>query len=286
MPDVYTMNITPRPLTTPRVGIYKIDPPTAEKLLGYNTHNRPLRTRMIDGWVHDMQAGRWSLNGESIKVAHDGTLLDGQNRLTAVTKSNTTQQFVVVDGLAPETQNTVDVGARRRFGDVLKIDGSSNYANLAAITRVAFLWSAGTRKGLASGGGGGLLPTNPELQIFLNKHPELEDSAAITTKVWRELNIPPSTGGLCHWLFTNLDAQRAEAFFDSLMSGVNLDHNDPIWHLRRTLLQPRTGTQRINKDTLLALIIKTWNAYRDGASMKYLRYRAQGDKPESFPEPR
>jgi hypothetical protein len=34
---------------------------------------------------------------------------------------------------------------------------------------------------------------------------------------------------------------------------------------------------------MAALFVKAWNAWRDGAKLKYLRFRETGDSPEHFP---
>jgi len=41
-----------------------------------------------------------------------------------------------------------------------------------------------------------------------------------------------------------------------------------------------------NQRYIAALVIKAWNAYRDGAPVRQLKYRIGGANPEKFPEPR
>ena len=83
--------------------------------LGFNTHNRNLRQRQCSASCTstrpDMEAGNWQWNGESIKFAEDGTLLDGQHRLAAIAESGVTLPVLVVRGLPNETQETAVDGA-------------------------------------------------------------------------------------------------------------------------------------------------------------------------------
>ena len=65
------------------VQLVEITPELAHEWLGFNTHNRNIRQRIVTAYAADMTGGDWQWNGESIKFAEDGTLLDGQHRLAA-----------------------------------------------------------------------------------------------------------------------------------------------------------------------------------------------------------
>ncbi|MDO0930218.1 hypothetical protein QQY66_00225 [Streptomyces sp. DG2A-72] len=61
-----------------RIGPVDVSPALARHwLTEHNTHNRSLRPRVVAAYARDMHAGRWMDNGETIKFAADGTLLDG-----------------------------------------------------------------------------------------------------------------------------------------------------------------------------------------------------------------
>src|SRR3990172_8052075 len=78
-----------------------VTPNPPREWLRTNTHNRKLRDRAVADYARDMTAGHWTLNGEAIKFATDGTVLDGQHRLRAVIDSDVTVQMLVVVGLDP-----------------------------------------------------------------------------------------------------------------------------------------------------------------------------------------
>lgn len=63
----------------------QMTPGLAKKMLASNADNqRNLRMSKVEQYVRDMLAGHWPITGETIKVATDGALIDGQHRLTAV----------------------------------------------------------------------------------------------------------------------------------------------------------------------------------------------------------
>lgn len=62
----------------------------AETWLSRNSNNRNLRGQVIASYARDMKSGAWVLNGETVKIASNGQLLDGQHRLNAVVESGQT----------------------------------------------------------------------------------------------------------------------------------------------------------------------------------------------------
>ena len=61
-----------------------ITPPMAALLLGNNGANRKLNKRHVDFLSDQIKSGKWQKIGQTIVIAKDGTLMDGQHRLTAI----------------------------------------------------------------------------------------------------------------------------------------------------------------------------------------------------------
>lgn len=276
----------------PTYNVEDIDPHTAKEMLGGNTHNRNLRRRVVDAYVSDMQAGVWQENGESIKISADGTIVDGQHRLHAIVESGATQRMLVVRGLPMSAQDVVDTGAKRTFADVLKLHGETNYNTIAAVTRRVDIWLRGIRTTKSSR----YVSTNTQLLATLQAHPDIRTSSDVAVLVRSRVPISGSILGTCHWLFTHLDIEDDEAaaqlnedittFFERLSDGAELPANSPIYVLRRTAIDNRNSKSNLNEDVMTAYVIKAWNAYRDGRTMGFLRYRPGGANPEPFPEPK
>ncbi|MCR1783115.1 hypothetical protein KVF89_11280 [Nocardioides carbamazepini] len=128
---------------SPDAEIVEVTPQLAETWLSRNTNNRNVRRSVIDAYARDIEAGRWRLNGETIKFGPSGVLLDGQHRLSAVVQADVAVPMVVVRNLGDHVMATVDTGAKRSYADALKLAGEENTTTLAAVVRRAVMWGAG-----------------------------------------------------------------------------------------------------------------------------------------------
>ena len=66
-----------------------------------------------------MKCGRWTLNNDAITFDKSGVLTNGQHRLTAIIKSETSQEMAVMYGV--EHNINMDRPAMRSVGDNLSI---------------------------------------------------------------------------------------------------------------------------------------------------------------------
>jgi hypothetical protein len=265
----------------PEYKVVDVTPALAEKWLGQNTHNRNLRERAVLSYARDMESGNWAENGETIKFAVDGTLLDGQHRLQAIALSGVTLRMLVVSGLQNASQETMDDGRKRSLADALHLRGETNATILGSILRRAVMWEQGAYRN-----SGTYTPTNTECLTFLATHPEARVSTEIASALRKPTKLPASVLGLSHWLFSRIDTEDAVWFFDKLSTGAISEELHPILALRRLARNAAEGTGRVPEDNLLACVIKAWNAYRDGDSIKLLAFRPGGANPEKFPMPK
>ena len=65
---------------TIKTEVVTVTPEMARKLLEQNSRNRKVSKGNYAQVLEAMTAGEWELNGEAIKSAREGTLLDGQHR--------------------------------------------------------------------------------------------------------------------------------------------------------------------------------------------------------------
>lgn len=266
----------------PQYKVMEVTPDLAEKWLeDQNTHNRNLRDKAVDAYARDMAAGNWVENGESIKFAADGTLLDGQHRLWAITQSDVTLKMLVVTGLENRTQETMDDGRKRTLSDALHLRSETNSVILGALLRRALMWEMGQYRNT-----GAYTPTNTECLAYLHQHPDVRASASVAASLRKPSKLPASVLGLTHWLFSRIDAEDADFFFERLGSGVGLEQYHPVWTLRKRAAEIADSSGRVPEDMLLAFVIKAWNAYREGDEMRLLRFKPGGAQPEKFPLPK
>lgn len=265
----------------PSVEIVDVTPQLAETWLSRNPNNRNVRRAVVDSYARDIEAGRWRLNGETIKFGPGGVLLDGQHRLSAVAQTGTTVQMVIVRDLSNDVMATVDTGAKRSYGDALKLAGEDNTSTLAAVIRRAVMWERGMRTNT-----GAIKPTALEMDDFLDRNPEIRASADLASRLASRERLPASVIGLCHFLFAKIDPDAATWFFLRVADGDGIPATDPIAVLRNRVIKLRVSGGRINETEGLALTIRAWNAHRAGETRTKLQMPKGGLTNENFPEPR
>ncbi|MFE5037110.1 hypothetical protein [Streptomyces sp. NPDC056683] len=237
-----------------------ITPDVARDMLRRNTHNRPIRQARVNGWARVMAAGGWHNNGEAIKVAIDGTILDGQHRLHAVVKSGATVTILVVSNLPMETQSTMDGGAKRNPGDVFALRNEQNSTMLGSVTRKVWLWEQGDKRFSAKEA-----PTTPELYALVDKYPGLRRSADIAVRVYHNFRpIPPSIVGAAHHLCSRIAPDDAAWFYEALGTGAELALRHPILTLRNRVMTDKDNQRAVSDGLHMAQVLTAWNALRAG----------------------
>ena len=116
-----------------------ITPDMAAQMLERNTMNRNISQLNVTRYANDMASGAWEQNGETIKIAEDGTILDGQHRLWAIIESGVTVTMIVVYNVRKEAVGSIDSGVTRLFHHLLKIKGSQHPTTAAMITKFAWI---------------------------------------------------------------------------------------------------------------------------------------------------
>jgi hypothetical protein len=108
----------------------------AQEMLKRNPSNRLVRKKNIDAIIAAMEGGTFQLNGETIKIAPDGRILDGQHRLMACAISGVSFQSWIIYDVPPETVGTMDRGASRSVADFHAFHGERNSKYLAGAINV------------------------------------------------------------------------------------------------------------------------------------------------------
>lgn len=246
----------------PKAEFVTVGPHQARQFLGNNIGNRNVRASHVEQLARDMSEGRWQeCNGDTIRIAKDGRVLDGQHRLLAVVESDCTFRFLVVTGLEAEVQDTIDVGAKRSAADALKfaseLDGDAK--DVAALARGLFTYRTGTR------------PSNTE--VLAEARARIDDllpAVAIARRLRQErMNGGIAVFGIAWLILAEVDAADAARFFELFTSGAELPAGSPLLLLRKTFQMPSFSTTR-DRSTMRAsigLIIRAWNAWRKGKTL-------------------
>ena len=242
-------------------------------MLENNAGNRPLNMNHVKVLAREMSGGRWKVNGDTICLNSD-RLIDGQHRLSAVIESGVTIETLVVEGLPSDVFDTKDVGKRRSAGDTLAVRGEIDGKNLAAALVVIDRYMTGRVNCVVR-------YTNTEIEELLEKYPEARRSVRVCHK--SKKLVPPSTLSGCHYLFARKDEEAADEFVRALRTGIGLEEGEPVYILRERLMQNSIAKAKLSQPYVMAIIIKAWNHHRAGTKVRFLRYREEGDHPETFP---
>jgi len=258
-----------------------IGPEKAEEYLKANTKNRNLRKTLVKRYAREMQEGRWDFNGEALKFDTDGTLLDGQHRLTAVVLAEVELEFLVIRNLHPETRQTIDTGGPRRASDVLTFNGYKNHAaSLASAAKYLHSHLNGTLTSYASNNRE-VAATNQEVLDIVQDHSGLEESIEYIYSLNRLRGFyPAGMASFLHFVFRKEDPELADSFFRGLYEGVGLEADTGLYHLRNRLLTVAQSNERLPPKDKIALVAKAWNKTRNDETVKVLRWGGN----ESFPE--
>jgi hypothetical protein len=126
-----------RAATTMHMTLEEITPQAAAELLASQVGNRRIKPEKVAEWTSDMQAGRWQPIPQPIMIDLDGRLIDGQHRLTAVVRSQSTVLMWVARNVPGQMRRYVDGGVTRTAADVLRMEhGVTNQISAQASVKL------------------------------------------------------------------------------------------------------------------------------------------------------
>ena len=247
-----------------------ISPSQAEKWLEQNPRNRNLSKRRVDRLVKSLKSGQWLCNGEAIKIADNGTLIDGQHRLTACMVSKKPMESFVVRGLPANAIATIDLGAPRTLGNHLQMAGyKGGVFALASATILCMEFAGGTYVHAKD-------KTTPrEALDFIENNKHILKSADIFTHVdkteFRAL-LAQSLSIATYFLFSKINRTEAEKFFHGLVQGTNLGAKSPILKLRVELISLRKESKHaeLTRRASLHFLCTAFQAWIDNSRIDSL----------------
>ena len=253
--------------------IVEVTPEMASNWMERNTMNRRLDRNRVKELAAMMTAGKFYLNGDTIRFAEDGTLIDGQHRLAAVIQAGISVTMEVREGLSIKAMPTIDVGAKRTAADILKILGRTETAKLSSAINWAqfFMRSDGTSQPLTLHRACTLSAL--EQEDFTAANPSIVECVRIGGKWYEKFRaLVPSVLMGFYFAARVIDAEAAEEFCSGLATGAYMHEHDPRMALRRRLMLRKQASKREHMSTIAVLHIYAWNAYRQGRTMKRVIY--------------
>lgn len=265
----------------PTVKLESITPEIAKQMLSRNKKNRPLNERNMQIMVADMKGGTFNLTGDTIKFSVEGDLLDGQHRLHAIVKSNTTQQMMVARGLESESFKYIDIGKKRSAGDVLGIMGMKYPHRVAAVTKFIMMFKNGNYAGAMYSDAASKV-THAKISEYAEENLDsITESMRFGFDKENKI-VPPVLLSAMHFIFKSINSNDADEFSWKLASGANLTKDNPIYVLRQKMIMDIRQQKKIRSLEQLALFCKAWNLYRKNQRVSTLKWDGLKDP---FPKP-
>jgi hypothetical protein len=263
----------------PKVELERITPELAARLLEGNHHNRNLRKGRVRQLADAIGRGEWELNGQTIKISQDDLLIDGQHRLQAVVESGIPIESLVIRGLPPEAQDTVDTGRKRRLADILRIEGYHDTYVLAAVVNILHRYRNGFRIDYSQVNA----PSSKQALELIESVPDIAESVRAARRVNKAIGGPIGIIGALHCVFYEIDPEPTEDFFAGLVEG-DQQKGDPLQRFRNQLIRPRKDRGYMQSPaTVAGLMIKAFNLRRAGRRVDLLTFRRNEKLPEVDP---
>lgn len=273
-----TATVTKMPRKTDKPELVMITPEKAIDLLEHNTHNRPLSNVHVQRIARQIIDNKWKFNGDTIKVAKNGDVLDGQHRLWAVIESKKSIETIIVYGIERDAFATIDTVRRLRSGaDTLALNGVSRYRNIISS---ALAWLLRWQNGIETYRDPRNKIENSDIEAAWEAYPGMGRAVERAMQLRRLAN--PSLVGFFYYVLSNRKADLAERMMTTLEHPEGVSVEDPYFRLRAYF----TADHHAHKDPLMtiALMIKATNAAHSHKRIKTLVWRSQGKAAENFPE--
>jgi hypothetical protein len=97
--------------------IINISPARAEQLLQSNAGNRKMSKSTMLKYASTMASGDWKLSPQPIVIDKDGTVMDGQHRLSGIVSSGTSIRAIVISNVDRDVFEVLDRGKTRTLSD-------------------------------------------------------------------------------------------------------------------------------------------------------------------------
>lgn len=273
-----------RPGTQITSEVLYVTPALAKQWLAdNNTHNREFSELRVQTYAGEMRAGRWQFNGETLQFDINDVLLNGQHRLSAIVRSGIAQTFLIVRGLDPRVQITIDQGTRRKPAEQMLIAGITADNSTAAAGRVYLQWITGRLYGDRLRRD---VSTGELVEWATDSHDEWLVLRALASTSLLQIPAQPSVVYAARFRFHLISPEEAVEFFRGLTLGADLPATSPILALRNRLLKAKAAGEKLSRRDILGYFTVAWNAYRARRPLARMSRPQGGWTVETFPEPK
>ena len=252
----------------PVAALVRIMPKLAGQLLQIERKNREIKQGVVEKYQEEMLAGSWLVyNAETIKLASNFAVIDGQHRLTAAVAAGVSLVALVAFDVPGAAIHTVDVGRLRSAGDMLGIEGCKYGRRVAAVIYKSWMYDRGMSVWER--------PSKAQIFEFWQRYPDIAASTVMVRgfRKWNE-----TLAGWLSWV----TAGDAVEFITQVDKGIGLEERDPRYQLREHFSAARERSSkatRVDVRFVWAVTIKAYRLFAEGKQNANLRWPVT----ESFP---
>lgn len=250
--------------------MFRMTPEMSQMALEMNHGNRPLSEVSVRRYARQMET--WPLTGSTLVFTKSAKMRDGQHRCAASVQSGHSFDTFVVFGVSDEAFAYMDTGKGRSAGDVLGIAGVGDANSTASACRWAYLIVNNIVQN------SNMRPTNAEILEFAAAHQGIAESVTYCRDNNPLKLVRAGQLAALHYLFSRMDRALADKFIGHVMTGKSLDEGTMLT-LHHRLSENLKAKRKILPVEMAALLIKSWNAIRDGKTIKTLKFA----RDEQFP---
>lgn len=230
-----------------------------------------------------MREGKWRINGEPICFDKEGNLINGQHRLEAVVSAQVPIVSLVVRGVDAEAFVTYDAGLTRKLSHVFACKGVLNACSISGIVSkyMVLKYTNATPTGNNTTTHSTFFDQRKTKQESLEEYfadPDFfQEVHRFSQSAYTRLRLMSQgvMGGYVAYLIKEKkhSPEKVYEFFTAL-STEGAWMNTAVATLRAKLYNnmTRSPNMRMSAVYIHQLIIKTWNAYLKGKTIKCLKW--------------
>ncbi|MCW5886445.1 MAG: hypothetical protein KIT33_15850, partial [Candidatus Kapabacteria bacterium] len=270
--------------------VVNITPELAATLLANNINNRSLNNGRVSFYAKQIRNNNWRLTGETIKLAKNYTLIDGQHRLEAIIKAGKSAEMEIAFGIDNDTFNVIDTGRTRNGADVISILKVKNAAKVASVLRTLIAYQRGVLIGTRGGRtnlaqysskqslGEKYIITNADIEQAYYDNPGVEDYIGKSNK---NLGFETAYSFIFYVLSTSRYKEKAKEFIEYINSGElkkgdRFYRDDMMLNLREFLISKNLNKggklDKLSSREIIGYCFKAFNYYVNDRVVKKVRY--------------
>jgi hypothetical protein len=255
--------------------ILKVTPNMAQGWLNNSEiKNRRILLSRVYYYADQMARGQWKLTGQGISFDDDNNIIDGQHRLMAVVKSDTTVPFLIISGVNKNTFAAYDDGKTRGGADALYLSGDIKNSSQVAAGIAAYLQY---KYSLRMTGGSSIMARASKQDIIdeYEKTPELhQEINNMSSSCYKKMRMFPRSKLSAIILY--LIKQRHHSIetvrnFFYEVHGIYPDTNITTKTLRETIIRAELIKRPYPAKVKEIYLHKSWNNWIEGRELKLLK---------------